>query len=70
MTTGIVSSLGREIDSENGRIIEDVIQTDASVNPGNSGGPLLNGAGIPSGSPKPKAKSNTETPRCRAAHPG
>lgn len=45
MTAGIVSSLGREIESENGRIIEDVIQTDASVNPGNSGGPLLNGAG-------------------------
>lgn len=45
MTTGIVSSLGREIEAENGRIIEDVIQTDASVNPGNSGGPLLNAAG-------------------------
>jgi S1-C subfamily serine protease len=45
MTTGIVSSLGREIEAQNGRIIEDVIQTDASVNPGNSGGPLLNAAG-------------------------
>jgi S1-C subfamily serine protease len=45
MTTGIISSLGREIEAENGRVIEDVIQTDASVNPGNSGGPLLNSAG-------------------------
>ena len=42
LTTGIISSLGREIEAENGRIIEDVIQTDAAVNPGNSGGPLLN----------------------------
>lgn len=45
MTTGIVSSLGRSIESENGRVIEDMIQTDASINHGNSGGPLLNSQG-------------------------
>ena len=45
MTTGIISSLGRSIQAENGRIIEDIIQTDAAINPGNSGGPLLNTQG-------------------------
>ena len=45
MTTGIISSLGRSIESENGRVIEDMIQTDASINHGNSGGPLLNSQG-------------------------
>jgi putative serine protease PepD len=45
LTTGIISSLGRSIPTENGRIIEGVIQTDAAINPGNSGGPLLNTSG-------------------------
>jgi len=45
MTTGIISALGRSIQAENGLIIEDIIQTDASINHGNSGGPLLNNAG-------------------------
>lgn len=45
MTAGIVSALGREIEAGNGRIIEDVIQTDAAINPGNSGGPLLDSSG-------------------------
>jgi putative serine protease PepD len=45
LTTGVISSLGRTIRSEVGTLIEDVIQTDAAINLGNSGGPLLNSAG-------------------------
>ena len=45
LTTGIVSALGREIESTDGIPIRDVIQTDAAINPGNSGGPLLDSAG-------------------------
>jgi len=45
LTTGIVSALGREINSVANVPIRDVIQTDAAINPGNSGGPLLNSSG-------------------------
>ncbi len=45
ITSGIVSALGREIQSATGRTIQGVIQTDAAINPGNSGGPLLDSAG-------------------------
>ena len=45
LTTGIISALGREIESITGRPIKDVIQTDAAINPGNSGGPLLDSSG-------------------------
>jgi len=45
LTIGIVSALGRELDSPVGFPIRDVIQTDAAINPGNSGGPLLDSAG-------------------------
>jgi len=45
LTTGIISALGREIESVDGVPIRDVIQTDAAINPGNSGGPLLDLSG-------------------------
>lgn len=45
LTVGVVSALGREIDSVTQRKIKGVIQTDAAINPGNSGGPLLNSLG-------------------------
>ena len=45
LTTGVVSALGREINSVAGIPIKDVIQSDAAINPGNSGGPLLNSSG-------------------------
>jgi S1-C subfamily serine protease len=46
LTTGIISALGREIESANQRSIKNIIQTDAAINPGNSGGPLLDSAGL------------------------
>jgi S1-C subfamily serine protease len=45
LTTGVISALGREIQSVTKRTIKNVIQTDAAINPGNSGGPLLDSAG-------------------------
>ena len=70
LTTGIVSALGRTIQSAANTPIDDAIQTDAAINPGNSGGPLLDSAGrligVNTAIYSPRGRARASASRCRS----
>jgi hypothetical protein len=69
MTAGIVSAVGREIQAPNGLTIPDAIQTDAAINHGNSGGPLLDRFGTSSASTRRSRVARSTERRHRLRHP-
>ncbi len=69
LTTGVISALGRTMQGPNGRTINDVIQTDAAINKGNSGGPLLDSSGRVIGINSAIFQSNWDQRRRRFCRP-